>query len=223
MDKKVDTISFGVGTYRFEGQINMRRNGKSLDSKTTFFGVCSGPPQCQHFHAEGDNIDDVRRSLYEQASDLYGAKNWEKWVLIVVYTDNDRDWDIDEKRGMDAPRMQDLQVHVKVTRYLRSEVDGKEIWSDYYKKIPKPEVDTIEGQEEGHISFRDKYVGALLPDDERTRAFIERMKQGFNALEQQMKSFLAQGNIQQSIDRALAASDMLLLEAPSDDVQRQED
>ena len=30
MDKKIDTIAFTIGTRRFEGQINMCRNGKAL-------------------------------------------------------------------------------------------------------------------------------------------------------------------------------------------------
>jgi len=224
MDKKVDTVSFSVGVQRFEGQINMRRKSNFLDAKTTFFGTCCGKPDGKHFQAFGDHIDDVRRSLYEQAQELYGAKTWEKWVLVVVHTDTyrDRQSEHDVKRGLDAPRSQDLKLYVEVKRFLRTEYEGKKIWSDYYNKVEKPRVDTRD-QEEGEFRMRDKYVGALLRDDERTRTFIERMQQGFATLEKQMQEFLSQDRIAENIERALATPDILLLEAPSDGVQKQED
>ena len=117
---------------------------------------------------------------------------------------------------MDAPWRQDLNLRVEVTRYLRSEIDGKEIWSDYYQKVPKPKTDTSTLAKECGYRLGEKYVGALIRDDEKARAFIERMKMGFAAMEDQMQAFLSQDRIAESIEKALAGPGTLLLETSSD-------
>jgi len=218
MNKIVDTVEFVIGARHFKGQINMRRD-KSPDSKTTFFGTCSEKPRGQIFQASDKDIDVVRESLYDQANEMYGVKNWEKWVLIVVHLDSTRDWDIDHKRGMDAPRRQDIGLRIQVDRYLRFEKDGKEIWTDYCRKVPKPEVDTNTDEKESGFRLGERFVGALIRDDESARAFIERMKLGFISMQAQMEEFLKQDNIERSIERTLVAPDRILLEVSPNGVQ----
>lgn len=216
MDKKVDSIRFVIGHRVFEGQINMRRSkhDRGINSKTTFYGDCRCTSERITFQSTAKDIDDVRKDLYRQAEEMFGIKGWEPWVLIKVYEDSSSQHTGDySDRGLNHPKDEDIRFHIKIERFRRAEHDGKEIWSDYFRVIPKPITEAakeINDREFGDTSY---FKGALIPDNEEAREFIQKLKDGVSTMEQRAMLFINQESIEKTIEQFLSNPDTKLLGA----------
>lgn len=215
MDKKVETISFWIENHQFNGAINMRRDKHAeFNGKTTFYGHCSSGlrPHGVTFTASGSNIDDVRMDLYLQADGLYGIKNWEPWLLIKVYEQEDIPRPTHPERGLMHPHRESITLKIDVERYRRAESKNGEIWSNYYRVIQRPIVENAKEPGERAFSEKDYFKGALIPDDGCARDFILYLRKSVAEAERRAMDFLCQDNIQKTI-ASIGSGSLPLLEA----------